>query len=296
MIKLLTPTHWKSYELLDSGGFEKLEKFGSVILSRPEPQAIWDKSRSEKEWESAAHATFKRDEINPEKGIWKISKKLPDLWHLPYTYNSLDLKFKLALSSFKHIGIFPEQASNWNYIYDAIRNLKTDKHKFLNLFAYTGGASIAAATAGAEVTHVDSIKQVITWARENMELNKLKDIRWVVEDVMKFVTREVKRGNKYHGIILDPPAYGRGPAGEKWILEEHIKPLLKLCAQLVHPTEHFLILNVYSLGFSTLIIDNLIKNCFPPSKNTESGELYIEDQHHKKLPLGVFYRFNNGIK
>jgi len=296
VIKLLTPSHWKSYELLDSGGFEKLEKFGSVILSRPEPQAIWDKSLSEKEWELTAHATFKRDEINPEKGLWKINKKLPDLWHLPYTYTSLDLKFKLALSSFKHIGIFPEQASNWNYIYDAIRNLKTDKPKFLNLFAYTGGASIAAATAGAEVTHVDSIKQVITWARENMELNKLTDIRWVVEDVMKFVTREVKRGNKYHGIILDPPAYGRGPAGEKWILEEHIKPLLKLCAQLLHPSKHFLILNVYSLGFSTLIIDNLIKNCFPPSQNTESGELYIEDQHHKKLPLGVFYRFKNEIK
>ncbi len=291
MIQLLTPTNWKSYQLIDTGHFEKLEKFGDVILSRPEPQAIWDKSLSDSEWKKMTYARFERDLVNPDKGLWKTVKPLPSPWTIPYHYAKLHLHFKLGLSSFKHVGIFPEQAANWDYIYDSINRLSTPQPRFLNLFAYTGAASIAALAAGAQVTHVDSIKQVITWARENMELNKLNGIRWIVEDAMKFVKREAKRGNTYHGIILDPPAYGRGPNGEKWILEDNIRELLKTCQQLLDPTHHFLILNIYSLGFSTLIIENLMRDCFGKTPQKESGELYIEDSHRKRLPLGIFYRF-----
>jgi 23S rRNA (cytosine1962-C5)-methyltransferase len=161
----------------------------------------------------------------------------------------------------------------------------------LNLFAYTGGASLAAKAAGADVVHVDSVKQVINWSSENQEASNLTGIRWVIEDALKYVRREVKRGKTYHGIILDPPAYGRGPEGEKWILEENINELMKLCSQLLESKNAFFVLNLYSMGFSSLIADNLIKTHFADVKNTELGELYLQDKSGKRLPLGVFLRF-----
>lgn len=290
-MQLLKPCHWDTYELLDSGGYKKLEKFGEFIVSRPEPQAVWDSSLKDSEWESKANAIFRKDPKNPEKGEWILKKAMKQQWFMPYQSGKLHLNFRLGLSSFKHVGIFPEQAENWDYIFQ--KSEKMQKPKVLNLFAYTGGASLAAKAAGADVVHVDSVKQVISWSRENMEASDLKDIRWVVEDAMKFVQREVKRGNKYQGIILDPPAYGRGPEGEKWLLEEHLTPLLKLCKELLDPNDHFFILNLYSIGFSALILETLVHSIFGKTKNEEMGELYLEDKFEKKLPLGVYFRFSS---
>jgi 23S rRNA (cytosine1962-C5)-methyltransferase len=292
-IKLETPQLWKEYQLIDSGGFEKLEKFGKYILRRPEPQAAWDKSLPDSEWERTANATFKKDKGSQEKGEWILKKGMEERWFMPYKTAALDLSFKLALSSFKHVGIFPEQASNWEFIVEKVKKLPLKNPKVLNLFAYTGGASIAAKQAGADITHVDSIKQVISWSRENMEASNLENIRWVVEDALKFVKREAKRGNIYQGIILDPPAYGRGPDGEKWILEEQINELLKTVAQILDKENYFLILNMYSMGFSSLIVENLVKCSFTQTQNHEFGELYLQDTFNKKLPLGVFYRFSS---
>jgi len=292
-MQLLSPQHWQTYQLIDSGGFEKLERFGDYLLSRPEPQAVWDKSLPEAEWERKAQAFFRKEKNNPEKGQWERKKAMPERWQMPYHHAGLDLHFNLSLSSFKHVGIFPEQAVNWDYIGQKVKSIreKVTQPKVLNLFAYTGGASLAAKQAGADVSHVDSVKQVVTWARENMEASRLDNIRWVVEDALKYVKREVKRGNTYQGLILDPPAYGRGPGGEKWVLEENINELLKLCSQLLDKQHHFFILNLYSLGFSALIVQNLIDCSFGPVKTPEYGELYLEDSYRKKLPLGVFYRF-----
>src|SRR5690606_3261025 len=174
-----------------------------------------------------------------------------------------------------------------------VKSFKTPKPKVLNLFAYTGGASLIARAAGADTTHVDSIKQVVTWANENQELSGLTDIRWVVEDALKFVKRELKRGNKYNGIILDPPAYGHGPKGEKWKLEDHITEMMLDVVKLLDPKEHFLILNTYSLGFSSVIVENLIKSAFPSVKNLETGELFLQATAGSKLPLGVFGKFRS---
>ena len=221
MIQLLTPENWNDYELIDCGDFEKLERFGNVILIRPEPQAVWGKGLSESEWTKLHHIRFKGRSAT--SGEWiKKDQKTPDRWHINYKNKDITLKFRLALTSFKHLGIFPEQAVNWDYIIKCIRSFKTEQPKVLNLFAYTGGASLAACAAGAETTHVDSIKQVVSWANENQTLSGLENIRWTVEDALKFVKREVKRGRKYNGIILDPPAYGHGPNGEKWKLEDNI--------------------------------------------------------------------------
>jgi 23S rRNA (cytosine1962-C5)-methyltransferase len=292
-MQLLTPQHWKAYRLIDSGNFEKLEKFGDFTLSRPEPQAVWDKSLPQIEWDKMASAFFRKEKNNPEKGQWELKKGMPERWLMDYKQGQLNLTFKLALSSFKHVGIFPEQATNWDFIYEKTKSLTQPQPKVLNLFAYTGGASLAAKAAGADVVHVDSVKQVVSWSRENMETSKLDNIRWVVEDALKYVKREVKRGSVYQGLILDPPAYGRGPDGEKWVLEENINELLKLCSQLLDKKQHFFIINLYSLGFSALIVDNLVKSIFGKVDNPQWGELYLADQYEKKLPLGVFYRFSS---
>lgn len=289
-MKLLTPAPWSDYELIDCGNFEKLERFGSYVLARPEPQAIWDKTLSQEEWENQAQAYFRKEKGNSERGEWVVKKGMPDRWVGTCPIGGQKLSYKLALSSFKHVGLFPEQAANWEYIHRKSKALQTPK--VLNLFAYTGVASLAARAAGADVTHVDSVKQVISWSRENMELSGLDNIRWVVEDAMKFVRREVRRGNKYQGIILDPPAYGRGPDGEKWVLEEQINELLKLCKELLDPENHFFLINLYSLSFSALIAESLILRIFGQTRHTEFGELYLPDSFDKKLPLGVFYRFS----
>jgi len=290
-LKLITPKHWQQYELIDCGNFEKLERFGSHVLVRPEPQAIWDKKLSKNEWKKIQHAHF--SQTASHKGNWKKAKQIPDNWTLEYVYKNKKLCFKLALTAFKHVGIFPEQAENWDFIIDSISKFKTKEPKVLNLFAYTGGASLAAKAAGADVIHVDSVKQVVGWAKENMQLSRLNNIRWTVEDAAKFVKREVKRGKKYNGIILDPPAYGIGANGERWKLEESINDLLRDVAQLLDPKENFLVLNTYSLGFSALIIENLMNSHFSKFKNREVGELYLNTKLGIKLPLGVFARLNS---
>ncbi|WP_342330718.1 class I SAM-dependent methyltransferase [Pedobacter sp. FW305-3-2-15-E-R2A2] len=291
MISLLTPTHWKDYELIDCGDFEKLERFGNLVLCRPEPQAVWKKVLSEQEWKKLTHIRFKGRSATT--GEWmKSSAHLPDRWNVNYKNDDVSINLRLGLTSFKHVGVFPEQAVNWDYISSSVRKFKTPVPKVLNLFAYTGAASLIAKAAGADTTHVDSIKQVVNWANENQELSNLKDVRWVVEDALKFVKRELKRGKKYNGIILDPPAFGHGPNGEKWKLEDHIQEMMQDVVQLLDEEEHFLILNTYSLGFSSVIVENLIKTSFPQVQNLETGELYLQATSGIKLPLGVFGKFN----
>jgi 23S rRNA (cytosine1962-C5)-methyltransferase len=293
-IQLLTPTHWKDYELIDCGDFEKLERFGNLILIRPEPQAVWKKSLPESDWTKLHHIRFKGRSAT--SGVWiKKNLKTPDRWHISYKNDDVEIKFRLGLTSFKHVGIFPEQAVNWDYISNCVRRFKTTEPRVLNLFSYTGGASLIARAAGADTTHVDSIKQVVTWANENQELSGLDNIRWVVEDALKFVKRELKRGKKYNGIILDPPAYGHGPSGEKWKLEDHIQEMMGDVVQLLDEKEHFLILNTYSLGFSSVIVENLIRSSFPEAENLETGELYLQATAGTKLPLGVFGKFFKSI-
>jgi 23S rRNA (cytosine1962-C5)-methyltransferase len=287
----ITPPVLPEYELLDSGDFEKLERFGKYVLRRPEPQAVWGKSLSDREWENRCHASFSRkSEKDSETGNWRLHSDMPDRWWVQYRNGPLNFKMRLALTSFKHVGLFPEQAENWDFIAKACGIIMAEKPRVLNLFAYTGGASLAACQAGADVTHVDSVKQVVTWSRENMEASNLDGIRWVVEDAFKFVQREVKRGKKYHGIILDPPAYGRGPDGEKWLLEKQINSLLEMCHKILEERQAFFLINLYSMGFSPMITENLVRANFGET-NSESGEIYLHDSSGKNLPLGTFLRF-----
>lgn len=299
-LSLLTPAHWNDYELLDSGGGRKLERFGGVVADRPEPQALWPPSLPQAEWEARAGAVFRKNKGSEDKGEWLLKRGTPQQWFVDYRNPAgLNLKMRLGLTSFKHVGIFPEQAANWDYIFDTVRGLRdagAERPAVLNLFAYTGGASLAACAAGAEVTHVDSVKQTVTWSRENMEASGLDGIRWVVEDALKFVRREVRRGRRYNGIILDPPSYGRGAEGEKWVLEEHIGEMLSLCAELLENTGCFVVLNLYSMGLSALLARTLAESVFPQLRAAdaaaEQGELYVSDTFGKRLPLGVFLRFS----
>jgi 23S rRNA (cytosine1962-C5)-methyltransferase len=290
-MQLLTSTHFPEYELIDSGGFEKLERFGKYTIIRPEPQAIWNPSMDQAEWERISLAAFKLDRNDSEKGRWILKKGMPEQWRIQYQYRQMKMDMRLGLTSFRHIGIFPEQAPNWDFIYDSISRPGNRQARVLNLFAYTGGASLAARAAGAEVVHVDSVKPVINWARENMENSQLTDIRWVVEDALKFVRREVRRGNTYTGILLDPPAYGRGADGEKWVLDDNLNEMIMLCSQLLEPENSFFILNMYSIGFSALVGNNLVNSYFNRGDSNEMGELYLSDRFGKKLPLGTFLRF-----
>lgn len=294
-IELFTPLFWNDYELIDTGNFEKLERFGNVITIRPETQAIWDKNLTDSEWSRRAHVKFIGTSSN--SGKWQKLKQMPDNWEIKYKNKELDLCFNLALTNFKHVGIFPEQADNWEYIYNSIKKIKEEKPRFLNLFAYTGGASLAAKCAGADTTHVDSIKQVVNWANKNMVSSNLSDIRWVVEDAVKFVKREIKRGKTYHGIILDPPAFGHGPNGESWKLEKMINSLIKDVLQLLDPQQHFLILNTYSLGLSSLTLENLffheLQNTNFKNSKLSTGELLLTSSSKQSLPLGIIARLDN---
>jgi 23S rRNA (cytosine1962-C5)-methyltransferase len=287
-MQLLTPSGFTDYELIDCGDFEKLERFGKYITIRPEPQAVWGKAIPEKEWTKRAHVKFVSK--SSSSGSWKKLKEMPDRWHIAYTLpEGPSIKFRLALTSFKHVGVFPEQAVNWNYIFQKTKSVSATEPKVLNLFAYTGGASLAAQAAGARVTHLDSVKQVVSWARENMELSGLDNIRWIIEDAMVFVKREVKRGNRYHGIILDPPAYGHGANGEKWKLEDQIREMTQMVTSLLEPGNSFMLMNTYSLGFSSLILENLL-NETPLKNGFDTGEIYLESATNQKLPLGVWGR------
>ncbi len=299
-LSLVPPPGWADYELIDCGDFEKLERFGKFIITRPEPQAIWPKAMKNEEWEKLSQAHFSRDNskkshrsTDNEAGGWNLKPGMPDHWQINYQLGNTKLRFKLALTAFGHIGVFPEQASNWQYIYEQIQQWENPTNcKVLNLFAYTGGISLAAKAAGAEVTHVDSVKSIISWANENQQNSGLDNIRWVVEDALKFTRREASRGNIYQGIVLDPPAYGRGPKGEKWLLQELLPELLEYCSQILDKQKGFLIINLYSMGWSALMAENIIRSYFE-MKNVELGEFYIPSKSGLKLPLGIFLRFNN---
>lgn len=296
---------WKDYELIDCGGYEKLERFGGVVMSRPEPKALWDKSLSAEEWDKMAHTKFVpgagfAKAGKEDSGSWERLRKMQDQWEIKYK-GGLSFSLRLGLTSFKHVGVFPEQASNWEYIYShtaklaaAAKAAGAPAPKVLNLFAYTGAASLAAKAAGADVTHLDSVRQVVTWARDNMERSGLDNIRWVIEDALKFVRRELRRGNVYHGIILDPPAYGRGPDGERWILEDLLYELLKMVAGILAPTGSFLVLNLYSNGYTATLGETLVREAFKPlpSAEIESGELALKDRFGKVLPLSIFVRMS----
>lgn len=287
-MEFLHPENWKAYRLLDAGDFEKLERFGEVITIRPEPQAVWPKAWDKTKWEQIAHLRFVPK--SSSSGEWKKLKKAPEQWQINYDFaGGKHISLRLGLTAFKHVGVFPEQAVNWDIIHKRMKALP--QPKFLNLFAYTGGASLAAKAAGADVTHVDSIKQVVSWARENMELSRLDNIRWMVDDALKFVKKEVRRGNFYQGIILDPPAYGHGPNGEKWKLEEQIAEMTGLVLQLLDKKNHLLILNAYSLGFSSVVIENLLAPYAKKEKSSlNTGELFLQAESGIKLPLGVWGR------
>ena len=300
---------WKDYEVIDSGNGEKLERYGRFYMARPEPKALWNKTMSESEWSRLIHTRFTPGAGfgkagKEDSGTWNRLKQMDDQWFINYVSPQQGLRFRLrlGLTSFKHVGVFPEQASNWEYIYRNTRQLVEKaaeegkpKPKVLNLFAYTGAASLAAKAAGADVTHLDSVRQVVTWAKENMEASGMDNIRWVVEDAMKFARREAKRGNKYQGIILDPPAYGHGPDGEKWKLDECLYDMLKTVALILAPEDSFMVLNLYSNGYSALLGETVVKeaffrNCPDARYEMESGELALRDRYGKALPLSIFVR------
>jgi 23S rRNA (cytosine1962-C5)-methyltransferase len=289
---------WKDYELLDSGAGEKLERFGAYVLARPEPKALWGKSLSEAEWRRLAHTSFTPGAGfgkagKEDSGTWNRLRKMDDQWHIGYANaDGLKLDLRLGLTSFKHVGVFPEQAPNWDYIYrqtTALRERLGRTPRVLNLFAYTGAASLAAKAAGADVTHLDSVRQVVTWARGNMEHSGLDGIRWVVEDAMKFARREAKRGNRYDGIILDPPAYGHGPDGEKWKLDECLFEMLRTVGQILSPKDAFMVLNLYSNGYSALLGETVVRQAMGVG-TLESGELALVDSFGKALPLSIVVR------
>ena len=235
---------WKDYELLDCSGGERLERWGNVVLIRPDPQVIWNTPKEHPLWHRA-DARYVRSKEGG--GHWECRRQLPEAWNINYK----DLQFKISPTGFKHTGLFPEQAVNWDMMREKITGAGRSV-KVLNLFAYTGGATLAAASAGASVCHVDAAKGMVHWARENAELSSLAErpIRWIVDDCAKFVEREIRRGNTYDAIIMDPPSYGRGPGGEVWKLEDQIYDLVKLCTGVLSDEPLFLLLNSYTTGLS----------------------------------------------
>ena len=298
---------WKDYQLLDCGNFEKLERFGNFVMARPEPKALWDKSMSDEQWNKMIHTRFHTGAGfgkagKEDSGTWERRRKMDDQWYIRYKgeQQGLDFSLRLGLTSFKHVGVFPEQSSNWEYIYRQTSELVqkaqqtgAPRPKVLNLCAYTGAASLAAKAAGADVTHLDSVRQVVTWARGNMEKSGMDNIRWIVEDALKFARREAKRGNVYQGIILDPPAYGHGPDGEKWKLDECLNDMLKCVSSILAPQDSFMVLNLYSNGFSAVLGETMVRQNFCQGtafKSLDSGELVLKDSFGKLLPLSVVVR------
>lgn len=290
------PSGWAEYQLIDSGNSEKLERFGDYILIRPEPQAIWSPNLSKEDWDKRADAHFHREQKDnfrfgeDAKGGWKKKGKMPDSWLISYQHKELTLRLRLALTGFGHVGIFPEQASNWDFIFQSIKDWGDVQSKVLNLFAYTGAASVVARMAGAEVTHVDSSRPGLNWANQNMQLNDQSDIRWVYEDALKFVKREVKRGNSYNGIIMDPPPYGRGPDGEKWMLQDKLNELVELSSKLLAEKNRFFILSMYAVGLSAQVGLNVVKTHFR-ADDFEFGEFHLPLPSGFDLPMGTFLRF-----
>ena len=290
---------WHDYELIDSGNFEKLERFGRYVTIRPEPKALWERTLPEEEWLRRAHTKFVPGTGlgkagKEDSGSWEVLHKMDKEWMISYPKAGINLLLKLT--SFKHVGLFPEQATNWDYILDSVKEITAATSdgtppKVLNLFAYTGAASLAACRAGAQVTHLDSVRQVVTWARGNMEASGLDNIRWIIEDALLFAKREARRGNIYHGIILDPPAFGHGPDGERWKLDESLYEMLLKVASILAPEMSFMVLNLYSNGYSPVLTETLVRCAFGEKyRSLDCGELAIKDSFNKVLPLSVFAR------
>lgn len=286
--KILKTLPSGDYELIDSGEEEKLERYGKYVLRRPDPQALWKKKLSESEWKSA-DGTFFKDELR--KG-WKKKDGMQDSWQISFD----NFKFNIRPSAFKHTGVFPEQESNWVWIKDKIVKSKAEPIRVLNLFGYTGGATLAALSAGAEVVHVDGSKTTVQWAKENAQISGLdkKPVRWIVDDARKFVLREIKRGVKYDGIIMDPPSFGRGGKGELWKIEEDFVNLVDQCSKILSNNPVFFLINGYAAGYSSIAYLNTLE---PVMKKYggyfEMGELTIEEKVSKRLlPCGIFVRWS----
>ncbi len=243
-------SNFKNFELLDATCGEKLERWGNIYLIRPEPQAIWDFKRDEKLWDKA-HAVYHRSSSGG--GYWQKIKKVPDVWTVEFS----GLKFNLKPMGFKHTGLFPEQSVNWEFMRSYIKR----PIKVLNLFAYTGGATVACLSAGASVTHVDASRGMTLWAKENAAISGLKDapVRWLVDDCIKFMKRELRRGNRYDAVIMDPPSYGRGPGGEVFKIEDQLAELLSLAGQLLSDSAEFFLLNTYTAGLSHTILNYMVE-------------------------------------
>lgn len=281
--------NWKSYQCIDAGDGEKVEVWDSVILRRPDPIAMWHKDTSVKEWKQS-DAVYHRSSSGG--GHWEYFKKLPESWTIDYN----DLTFKVSPTGFKHTGLFPEQAANWDWMQNLIKTHKDRQIKVLNLFAYTGGATMACAKAGAgEVVHVDASKGMVAWAKENRDLSNLQDkrIRFIVDDCLKFVEREKRRGHTYQGILMDPPSYGRGPNGEMWKFEKDFAQLFHAVADLLAEDAIFFLINSYTSGVSSLVLDNMMKERFQGKDGiVTTGDLAIPlTKRDMVLPCGIYARW-----
>jgi len=276
-------SYWEDYECLDAGNGEKLERWGNIILRRPDPQAIW-KVSDYTNWKKADAFYHRSDKGG---GYWEFNKKLPEYW----TINYKELTFKISPTNFKHTGLFPEQATNWDFMMDKIKN-SSRKIKVLNLFAYTGGATMACSKAGADVVHVDASRGMIEWAKENMKLSNLENnyIRFIVDDCIKFVEREIRRGNKYDAIIMDPPSYGRGPNNEIWKFENSISQLIELTMQVLSEEPLFFLINSYTTGISSIVLENILKTSFRKYDGIiTSGEVGLPiTKDNLTLPCGIY--------
>ncbi len=292
------------YELVDCGDGEKLERFGKYLLRRPDPQALWQKRLDDIEWKKA-DAVFTRDEDGgngDNRSGWIFKKDIDGKWQMDFA----NLKFVIKPTAFKHVGVFPEQSQNWSWLADQVSNAlkmesnKADGVEVLNLFGYTGGASLVCAKAGAKVVHIDGSKSAITWANENASISDLSDkpIRWIVEDARTFVTREIKRERKYDGIIMDPPAFGHGPENELWKIEEHFVNLVSDCFKIMKEKPSFFLINGYSAGYSAIAYENILLQLVEKfGGSVEIGELTIEEskiegKYRRILPAGIFARWS----
>ena len=279
--------HWKDYEVIDTSCGEKLERWGRYILLRPDPQVIWKTEKTVPEW-NRLNGHYHRS--SKGGGEWEFFK-LPEEWTISYR----ELNFRLKPFSFKHTGLFPEQAVNWDWCSERIREAGRPV-KVLNLFAYTGGATLAAASAGASVTHVDASKGMVTWAKENAAASHLEDapVRWLVDDCVKFVEREIRRGNKYDGIIMDPPSYGRGPKGEIWKIEESIYPFVELAAKLLSEDALFFLINSYTTGLQPAVLSYMLNTAIQKKRGGEvcSSEIGLPvSSNGLVLPCGATGRW-----